>query len=159
MIHVIFVCLGNICRSPLAEGIFLDLVHKAKLQHLITADSAATSTWEVGNNPDKRTLANAESHGIFLEHKAQQCTLELYESAQYVLVMDKSNLELLKELLGTTTDNFNKVQLFRTYDPLGLGEVPDPYFGTLADFEQTFQIVNRCAIGLLNYIVKQHHLV
>lgn len=159
MIHVVFVCLGNICRSPLAEGVFKDLVHKAKLSGVISVDSSATSTWEIGNNPDHRTLANAKSHGILLEHKAKQFTSADYEIANYVLVMDKSNLENVKLLIGNSPDGYAKLQLFRTYDPLGMGEVPDPYFGNASDFEQTYQIINRCAIGLFEHIVQQHNLV
>ncbi len=159
MIHVVFVCLGNICRSPLAEGVFKDLVHKAKLSGVISVDSSATSTWEIGNNPDHRTLANAKSHGILLEHKAKQFTSADYEIANYVLVMDKSNLENIKLLIGNSPDGYAKLQLFRTYDPLGMGEVPDPYFGNASDFEQTYQIINRCAIGLFEHIVQQHNLV
>jgi protein-tyrosine phosphatase len=159
MIHVVFVCLGNICRSPLAEGVFKDLVHKAKLSGVISVDSSATSTWEIGNNPDHRTLANAKLHGILLEHKAKQFTSADYEIANYVLVMDKSNLENIKPLIGNSPDGYAKVQLFRTYDSLGMGEVPDPYFGNASDFEQTYQIINRCAIGLFEHIVQQHNLV
>lgn len=159
MIQVVFVCLGNICRSPLAEAIFKDLVQKAKLQDRFMIDSAATSTWEVGNNPDHRTIANAQTHGISLNHKAQQFTRANYDAAHYVMVMDKSNLENIKPLIGAVADNYQKIELFRTYDPLGPGEVPDPYHGTAADFELAYQIINRCAIGLFEHIVKEHQLV
>jgi len=159
-IHVIFICLGNICRSPLAEGIFRKLVEEAGLSEVITCDSAATSTYEIGNDPDHRTKRNAESHGLTLNHKAQQINLNLFNSSTLVLGMEPDNLLNIHKVLKLNNQVHAKIQLLRDFDPLGPGNVPDPYFATDdAPFEQVFIMIERSCKGLLQDLVRDYKLI
>lgn len=158
MIHVLFVCLGNICRSPLAEGVFQQLLVKQGLTGYISCDSAATSTYEIGNHPDPRTLKNAQSHGLTLDHRSQQITRAAFDQADYVIGMDYSNIENIHRVLKLGDQSYNKISLMRDFDPEGPGEVPDPYYGTEADFELTYQLIARSAEGLLADIIREHRI-
>jgi len=159
-IHVLFVCLGNICRSPLAEGVFRKLVLEAGLSEVITCDSAATSTYEIGNDPDHRTRRNAELHGISLNHKAQQISLNLFNSSTLVLGMEPDNLLNIHKVLKLSYQVHAKIQLLRDFDPQGPGNVPDPYFATDdAPFEQVFTMIDRSCRGLLNDLVREYKLI
>jgi len=150
MIHVLFVCLGNICRSPLAEGIFNHLVQEAGLGHVITCDSAATSNYEVGNAPDPRTTKNALSHGIALHHTAQQINVDLFNKSTLVLGMEPNNLIEIHKVLKLNYQVHAKIQLLRDFDSQGPGNVPDPYFATSdAAFEEVYILIERSCRGLL----------
>lgn len=136
----LFVCLGNICRSPLAEGIMLHLKTKHKLQ--VEIDSAGTSNFHIGEAPDSRTIANAKKNGVDLSFlRARQFTVADFDYFDKIYVMDKSNL---KNVIALTENQIhkNKVSLFLNIAfPATDLEVPDPYYGTEKDFEEVFQLV------------------
>lgn len=140
MQKILFVCLGNICRSPLAEGILLHL--KEKHQLTIEIDSAGTSNYHIGEAPDPRTIANAKKNGIDLSFlRARQFHINDFESFDKIYVMDKSNFNNVIAM-AKNIDHENKVELFlnSVYPNKNL-EVPDPYYGTEKDFESVFQLV------------------
>lgn len=137
---ILVVCLGNICRSPLAEGILLHLVNEKKLP--LTIDSAGTSNYHIGEAPDARTTANAKKHKIDLSAlRARQFVVEDFDVFDKIYVMDKSNLQNVLNLARHDEDK-QKVDLFLNIShPNGNMEVPDPYFGGEAGFENVFQLV------------------
>ena len=152
-VAVCFVCLGNICRSPLAEGIFKDLVSREKLDDVIHVDSAGTSAWHQGEPADKRMSHTARSKGVFLTSKARQFLREDFDRFDIVLAMDNSNIERLRNL-KSSDEIKNKLFMFRSFDPNHQGnlEVPDPYYGGEQGFEHVYKIVERTCPELLRHI-------
>lgn len=146
--RILFVCLGNICRSPLAESIFL---HKARNRGLrFEADSCGTSNYNLGDGPDPRTLRNASMNGVEVLHVARQLARSDFSSFDRILVMDRSNLRNC--LAVADPEHHHKIMLMRTFDPNGEGDVPDPYYGGEKDFQEVFEMLDRCVEGLLRDI-------
>lgn len=137
--NILFVCLGNICRSPLAEGLFAHLVQTEGLN--IGTDSAGVANYEVGNAPDPRSRACARRHGIELDHRARVVGPEDFRSFDLLIAMDQSNVAALRRLAPPNTAH--KIRLLREWDPAGPGEVPDPYYGGESDFEHVWQVCER----------------
>lgn len=137
---ILFVCLGNICRSPLAEGILLHLNGTQKLGW--TIDSAGTANYHVGEAPDGRTIKNASKHGIDLKPlRARQFESKDFEVFDFIFVMDKSNFQNVIRLSQNESQR-KKVKLFLEHvSHTTLLEVPDPYYGTEQGFEEVFQLV------------------
>lgn len=147
---VLFVCLGNICRSPLAEGIFLHLVHEAGLTDRFEVDSAGTGAWHVGERPDARAAMVASQHGVHLDSRARQITSDDLQRFDYVIAMDHENLRNIERLADATAPHA-EVHLLREYDKSGEGdEVPDPYYGGASGFETVYEMVHRSCQNLLN---------
>lgn len=153
MKKVLFVCLGNICRSPLAEGLFAQHVHLQGLNDKIKADSAGTASYHTGELADQRTRANAASHGLGLTHRARTFRAQDWHDFDLILAMDKSNLENIKRLCPNPA-LLSKAKLMREYDPEADSlEVPDPYYGTEKDFEDVYQILHRSTAALLASLI------
>ena len=146
--RVLFVCLGNICRSPLAEGVMLHLNEKLTLGWEI--DSAGTAGYHIGEAPDRRTIANAAKHGVDLKPlRARQFSTKDFDCFDHILVMDRNNYKNVVQL-ATTEEQKTKVKLFLEVGLNQSGaEVPDPYYCTEADFEKVFQLVWKGCEGLL----------
>lgn len=152
MIKVLFVCLGNICRSPTAHGVFQHEVREAGLKDRIEIDSAGTGDWHIGCAPDRRALASARERGYDLsELVARQVSPEDFESFHYVLAMDRQNLSDLQAM--KPDDYQGHLGLFldfaRDHD---LSEVPDPYYGGDRGFEEVLDMVEDASRGLLAHI-------
>jgi protein-tyrosine phosphatase len=145
MISVLFVCLGNICRSPLAEGVFAHLVETQPLAVPVAYDSAGIGGWHAGELPDRRARAVASAHGLALTHRARQVKVADFAEFDYILAMDNDNLHALRELaIQAGPRNRAQLSLLRVYDPVpGSMEVDDPYYGNTADFEECYQTVAR----------------
>jgi len=144
MQKILMVCLGNICRSPLAEGIMLKLISEHQLN--IKVDSAGTSNFHVGESPDKRTVLNASKHQINLSDlKARQFSIHDFDRFDKIYVMDKSNLKNILALTGDET-HISKVDLLLNSTHPNLNkEVPDPFFGDEQGFEEVFNLIyNAC---------------
>lgn len=158
-VKIMFVCLGNICRSPLAEAVFREHVRRAGLEGVFDIQSSGTGHWHVGNQADHRMRQTAARHGVPLDsHRAQQFADMHLEDFDHIIVMDKSNLHDVLYL--DTKDRFgNKVRLFREFDPEpGDYQVPDPYYGGPEGFEDVFSIVDRTAAVLLERLIDEHQL-
>lgn len=154
-LRVLFVCLGNICRSPLAEGVFAAQVAAAGLEALVQVDSAGTGDWHVGELPDPRTRAVAQRHGLTLTHRARQFAPADFDAFDYVLCMDASNLRNVQALMPQA-GGLAQVRLLRDVDPQGPGDVPDPYFGELEGFEAGYQLLHRVCGALLAQLRQSH---
>ena len=147
---VLFVCLGNICRSPLAEGVFAHLVLKAGLADRFEIDSAGTGSWHVGEGPDARATIVANQHGVRLDSCARQITEEDLLHFDYVIAMDLENLRSVQRMAGRTQSEA-QIRLLRDFDREGEGsEVPDPYYGGASGFETVYEMVHRSCQNLLD---------
>ncbi len=145
---VLFVCLGNICRSPTAEGVFRQKVREAGLEARIEIDSAGTGDWHVGKAPDARTRAAALRRGYDLSSlRARQVSAADFSRYDLVLAMDAANLRDLKRLRGSS--GAAELDLFLRRYELEIDEVPDPYYGGEDGFEQVLDLVERACDGLL----------
>tara|TARA_R110002073_G_scaffold123819_11_gene267987 strand:+ start:38220 stop:38705 length:486 start_codon:yes stop_codon:yes gene_type:complete len=156
MTRLCFVCLGNICRSPTAEGIMLDIVSRAGLATRIEIDSAGTAAYHAGEPADPRSRATAARRGIALPSTARQFTAEDFGRFDYVLAMDSENYDNLLAL-ATTQEARDSVYLFRTFDsqsPKG-ASVPDPYYGGPNGFDDVFDICEAACQGLLAHVQEQ----
>nr|WP_324259012.1 low molecular weight protein-tyrosine-phosphatase [Cellvibrio fontiphilus] len=152
MTKVLFVCLGNICRSPTADGIFRELVLNAGLDQKITVDSAGTGDWHIGKAPDSRTVAAARKRGYDLSVlRARQVKASDFDEFDYVLAMDKANLADLQRI---KPEHFaGHLGLFLEFgNRSDYREVPDPYYGGADGFELVLDLVEAAAEGLLSHI-------
>lgn len=139
---ILFVCLGNICRSPLAEGI---LKHKLKLMGLdskVMVDSCGTSNYHIGDLPDSRTRDNAKKNGITLDHRGRQLSNKDIDQFDFILAMDRSNYNNILRLVDDSSLK-SKVMLMREFDHQEGTEVPDPYYGGEDGFQEVFDILDR----------------
>lgn len=160
MIHVLFVCLGNICRSPLAEGVFKKLVKERNLQDKIAVDSAGTSGWHIGDLPDPRTEAIARDHEILLDHRGRQFSQEDLKIFDYIIAMDISNYEHIRVLYRPGEDHRRQLFLMRDFDDFGKGkDVPDPYYGGDDGFNKVYKMLIRSCFNFLDHIVEEHNIV
>lgn len=145
---ILFVCLGNICRSPAAEGVFLHLLREAGLETEFEVDSAGTGGWHAGESADRRMREAAKRRGIHLPSVARQVRTEDFERFDLILAMDADNRQAL--VSKAPTEHRHKVRLFREWDELGPGEdVPDPYYGGPEGFELVLDMVTRAGRSLL----------
>ena len=156
-VRICFVCLGNICRSPLAEGVFLDLLKKEGLEERILVDSAGTGNWHVGARPDARMQATARSRGIELQSIAQQFQPGDFKHYDLILAMDQSNHDTLEFMVEGASPG-NKLRMFRSFDPQHNGnlDVPDPYYGGAQGFENVFEIIHRTCPQILEHIKREY---
>ena len=162
LINVLFVCLGNICRSPVAESVFRQLVADAGLAAQVECDSAGTASYHLGDLPDRRTRNNALEHGLTLTHRARRLIGEDLGLFTYIVTMDSANFEAILKLshrsVGLIPDE--NVFLLREFDPVvsDQPDVPDPYYEGPEVFEEVYQIVLRCCRQLLAYLIQEHTL-
>jgi protein-tyrosine phosphatase len=155
-VRVLFVCLGNICRSPTAEAVFKDLVEREGLADRIEIDSAGTGDWHVGEEADPRTRHAAKRRGIKVDSRARQVKPEDFRRFDYVVAMDASNERNLRALAPDQA-LAAKVHLFRDFDPESPSgsDVPDPYYGGDDGFERVLDICDAAAHGLLERIRRE----
>jgi protein-tyrosine phosphatase len=157
-IRILFVCLGNICRSPTAEGVMRELVREAGLEDAIELDSAGTGGWHVGEPPDERATETAHARGITLEGAAREVRAEDFDDFDLILAMDSSNLTDLRQIARDDQAR-EKVRLLREFDPASAGsgdlDVPDPYYGGPRGFEDVLDLVQAACVGLLDAAARQ----
>lgn len=158
-LKVLFVCLGNICRSPLAEGVFKHLVEREGLGGRFEIDSAGTSAYHAGDPPDPRTIAVARERGITVCGESRPVTGGDLEEYDYVVVMDAENEARVRRLAQGSAIRA-RIHRLREFDALANGElnVPDPYYGGSRGFEDVHDIIERSCAGLLAHIRTEHPL-
>jgi len=149
-----FVCLGNICRSPTAEGLFIHKVREQGLQSYFYIDSAGTAAYHVGEGANSKSQATANKHGVHLPSKARKFEYADLEEFDLILAMDSENFTNIRQL--DRKGKFDsKIKMMRDFDSTPEdGSVPDPYYGGLQGFENVFQILNRSCDVLLNELKK-----
>lgn len=155
-VSVLFVCMGNICRSPTAYGIFEHLVATQGMAQQISVDSAGTHAYHIGETPDRRSQQAAKLRGIDLStQRARQVVHTDLDRFQYILAMDHANLENLQHLAGA--DAAPQIRLFMDFaSRWDEAEVPDPYYGGAQGFERVLDMVEDAAEGLLTHIQRRH---
>jgi protein-tyrosine phosphatase len=153
--RILFVCMGNICRSPTAEGVMRHLVAKAGLGDGIQVDSAGTGGWHVGEPPDTRSTAAARRRGIVLDGAARQVTARDFDRYDLIIAMDRENLRGLERLASDAAARA-KLHLLREFDPASAGapdlDVPDPYYGGAGGFDRVLDLVEAACAGLLEHV-------
>ena len=155
MVRVLFVCMGNICRSPLAQGVFEDLVRREGLEDKVFVDSAGTGRWHVGSPPDERAQRSASSRGLDLSiQRARQVTPDDCRNFDYVLTMDEQNYRVVSALCR---ESGAEVRPFLDYAPDRFEtEVPDPFYDGPEGFEHVLDLVEEASEGLLEEIKEKH---
>ena len=145
---VLFVCMGNICRSPTAEGVFRYYVEQAEVSQQLQIDSAGTHAYHVGEPPDRRARAAAERRGMSLDNiYARRVSTEDFERFDYIIAMDEDNLARLHD--QSPEEHRSKLRLFLEFSDGDEREVPDPYYGGAAGFERVLDLVEAASRGLL----------
>ena len=156
-VKVLFVCMGNICRSPTAEGVFRHIVQEAGLTDQIHIDSAGTHAYHVGEPPDRRAQAAAHQRGIDLSsQRARKVEGNDFDRFDYVIAMDNSNHSDLTYAAGKATDNLHMFLSFAKN--FSETEVPDPYYGGDQGFEHVLDLVEDASRGLLQHIRDRHSI-
>ena len=153
--RILFVCLGNICRSPTAEGVMRHKLREAGLADDVDVESAGTGGWHIGHAPDERATAAAKLRGIPLESRAQRFEATHFDDFDLIIAMDRQNLEDMRSL-APNADAEGRLSLLREYDPTAVEagelEVPDPYYGGEQGFEDVLDMVERACDGLIEEI-------
>ncbi|MBV7270231.1 low molecular weight protein-tyrosine-phosphatase [Winogradskyella luteola] len=153
MARILMVCLGNICRSPLAHGI---LESKLPSDHFYV-DSAGTAAYHIGNSPDHRSIKVAKTHGIDISHQsARQFKVSDFDTFDYIYAMDSSNYNNIISLARGNED-IGKVKLFLEENTAIFNKnVPDPYYGDMSDFEHVFNIIESTSKLLLKKLMRAY---
>jgi protein-tyrosine phosphatase len=156
-VKVLFVCLGNICRSPLAEGIFRHKIEQKGIASRFVVDSCGTAAYHVGEHPDDRSVANARKNGVEYDHLGRQLKEQDFYRFDYILAMDEYNLADIHRL--QPADAKAQVMMMRAFDPMDENaNVPDPYYGGEDGFQLVFEILERSTEHLLARLMKDHSL-
>ena len=157
-IKVLFICMGNICRSPTAQGVFHKLLETEKLNHRIAIDSAGTHAYHVGEPPDHRAQDAAQRRGVDLSNqRARKVIVEDFENFDYLIAMDGDNYDSLMAICPR--DLVDKVSLFMAHAPeYKQTSVPDPYYGGISGFETVLDMVEAASQGLLQKIKMERGL-
>ena len=152
MIKVLFVCMGNICRSPTAQGVFEQLIAAEGLAHAIAADSAGTAAYHIGHPPDGRTAAAAAKRGVDLtNYRARQVGADDFHAFDLVLAMDRDNFGAMGRILPA--ERRERLRMFLEFAPsLGIHDVPDPYYGGADGFERVLDMIEAGSRGVLSHI-------
>lgn len=163
MVKVLFVCMGNICRSPTAEGVFRHYANNAGIKdgftHDMFIDSAGTAGFHLAAPPDKRAQLTALKYGVDIEElKARKLAPEDYTDFDYLLAMDSDNLSIMQK--KCPENHQHKLHLFMSFSQTspGITEIPDPYYGEIGDFDIAYEFIDRAAQGFLKHIQSQYNL-
>ncbi len=164
MVKILFVCLGNICRSPTAEGVFRHHANKAGIEDGFTKkifiDSAGTAGYHLATPPDRRAQLTALKFGVDIgDLKARKLTPQDFSDFSYLLAMDTDNLMIMQR--NCPPEHQHKLHLFMSFaeNSPGITEVPDPYYGDSEDFNIAYDLIDRAAQGFLKYIIHEHKLL
>lgn len=153
-LRILFVCMGNICRSPTAEGILRTKLDAAGLAEAVTLDSAGTGDWHVGKAPDSRAIQAAAGRGYDISGlRARQVTTDDFQRFDLILAMDQDNLAWLEQLCP---DQGAVPELFLARQGLAVDEVPDPYYGGAAGFERVLDLLESACDGLVAEVAARH---
>jgi protein-tyrosine phosphatase len=158
MIKILFVCLGNICRSPLAEALFDHKIKQLKLSQFFHIDSCGTGDYHIGSQPDPRTIRSAIKHGVEISHTCRQLVKADITHFDYIMAMDKSNLQNILLLSSAPAEQEN-VFMMRDFDLQNPGaDVPDPYHGDERDFQEVFDILDKSLDNFIGHLKSRHSL-
>lgn len=152
-VRILFVCLGNICRSPIAHGVFQSLVDSSEYRHILEVDSCGTGHWHVGEPPHRESCRVAKEHGISItQQRARQVKENDFSHFDIIVAMDRQNKRDLEKIRGTGKA---RIVTLREYDSHKDGaDVPDPYYGGPEGFEEVFEIISRSCEELFSQVIR-----
>jgi low molecular weight protein-tyrosine phosphatase len=151
--RILFVCLGNICRSPLAHAVCEQMLQERGLGAMVFVESAGVSSYHVGEQSDRRMRKAAAANGIGIDHSSRRFTFSDFSEYDLIFPMDHSNYSDIIRIARTEEDR-NKVVMFRDFDPVEKGDVPDPYYGGPEGFQDVIDIVKRTCKNIISHIQK-----
>jgi len=152
-VKIVMVCLGNICRSPLAEGILASKLPKDKF----LVDSAGTGSWHVGEKPDSRSIATAKKHGIDISNqKAKHFTAAFFDEFDYIYVMDESNYKNVISLSSSQKQKEKVILILEVLSNKNLVEVPDPYYGLQDGFDTVYEMLDKATDIIAQNLIAKH---
>jgi protein-tyrosine phosphatase len=158
MVKILFVCLGNICRSPLAEALFNHKAKHLKLSQFFYVDSYGTGNYHIGSQPDPRTIRSATKHGVEIFHACRQLVTSDTTNFDYIMAMDRSNLQNILLLSSAPAEQEN-VFMMRDFDLENPGaDVPDPYHGGEREFQEVFDILDKSLDNFIEHLKSRHSL-
>ncbi|HBO59974.1 MAG TPA: protein-tyrosine-phosphatase [Alphaproteobacteria bacterium] len=152
MYKVLFVCTGNICRSPTAEGVFRQMVENAGLQRAVTVDSAGISSWHAGQSPDSRAVETALKNGVDISSlRARKVVRDDFQNFDLIIALDASHLQVLEKLRRESAQSKAELKLLmKDYAPeTGFTDVPDPYYGGYDGFQSVFDLIRAACTNVL----------
>ncbi|MCF6322237.1 MAG: low molecular weight phosphotyrosine protein phosphatase [Rhizobiaceae bacterium] len=148
---ILFICLGNICRSPLAEGVLRHEAEKRGMANQLTIDSAGTSNWHIGSAPDERTIENAAMHDVDISNQVcRQLVAADFFDFDLILAMDNANISNIRA--ANHENGSAQISLFTAWAGMGDQEIPDPYYGGQQGFEIAYKMIEQAAAGTLDRI-------
>ncbi|MBL4601467.1 MAG: low molecular weight phosphotyrosine protein phosphatase [Emcibacteraceae bacterium] len=163
MVKILFVCMGNICRSPTAEGVFRHQANKIGIKIGFTKemyiDSAGTAGFHLAAAPDKRAQLTALKYGVDIgDLQARKLSPQDFSDFDYILAMDSDNLAIMKK--NCPEQHQQKLHLYMSFaeNSPGITEIPDPYYGDIEDFDKAYDFIDRASQGFLKFIKKEHNL-
>lgn len=151
---ILFVCLGNICRSPMAQTIFEKRIEEQGLSHLFEVDSAGLIGYHEGNRADSRMRAHAERHGYHITHRSRPVILSDFDKFDYIIGMDEQNIRALRNMAKSDEHHAKIVQMTDYLQQIEADEVPDPYYGGAEGFEYVIELLEDANNGLLKSLIK-----
>ncbi len=152
--RVIFVCMGNICRSPMAELVFREQIRSAGLAEVVTVDSAGTGGWHAGDPADRRARAALARRGYPTDHVARQFEATWFDERDLVVALDRENVQSLRRL-APSREQAAAIRLLKEFDPLAESvDVPDPYYGDSSGFDDVLTEIEQACDGLLDYVAE-----
>ncbi len=148
-----FVCTGNICRSPMAHAVMQHKVSERNLDSVIEIESSGTTAFHIGEDIDPRAQKELRRNAITFDHSARDLTANDLQNYDLILTMDRSNYrEVMRMAKGPVKE---KVRMFRDFDPAGSGEVPDPYYGGKNGFRSVYEMIDRTTDAILDYAISE----
>ncbi|NQT58989.1 MAG: low molecular weight phosphotyrosine protein phosphatase [Bacteroidetes bacterium] len=151
---ILFVCLGNICRSPLAHAVCGQILQEKGLESLVFVESAGVSSYHIGEQSDSRMRKTAAKNGIEIDHRSRLFTFPDFSEYDLIFSMDHSNYSDIMKM-SRTEEEREKVVMFRDFDPTGQGDVPDPYYGGPEGFQNVIDIVKRTCKNIVLHVQKR----